>query len=97
MPLYSDTSLHVILGSHLRARTSLENTLLNDNPFTEELPNVLEMALRPGDMVLYDQNIIYRGVYEAGVPRPTFLAMSGIETRVSVGRRTCYKMGWETG
>jgi len=71
MPLYHDTSLHVIPGSHLRARTSAEAKLLDGDPFTEELPDALKVTLNPGDVVFYDQNIIHRGVYEAGVPRLT--------------------------
>ncbi|EAS30744.3 phytanoyl-CoA dioxygenase [Coccidioides immitis RS] len=59
--LYPDSSLIVIPGSHLRARTQAER---DADPYEENMPGQKIVALQPGDAVFYDSNIFHRGVYK---------------------------------
>lgn len=71
MPLYHDTSLVLVPGSHLRPRSIEEQELLAGDPYVRELPNMLIVDLKPGDVVFYDNNVIHRGVYKADAERLT--------------------------
>lgn len=71
IPLLPDSSLHLIPSSHLRARTDTELSLLARDPHTDALPGWIPVALEPGDVVFYDNNLIHRGVYAADTERFT--------------------------
>ena len=66
--LYRDSSLIVVPGSHLRARTEEER---NAGPFEDNMPGQKIVTMEPGDAVFYDSNIFHRGVYK-GTPVPKF-------------------------
>jgi Phytanoyl-CoA dioxygenase (PhyH) len=68
MALYHDTSLCVVPGSHLRARTQTER---DADPMASTLPNMLTVELQPGDVVFYNNNILHRGVYDSSKDRLT--------------------------
>ena len=70
IPLFRDQSLIVIPGSHLRPRTSIELERLQD-PYVNDLPDMLIVDAQPGDVVFYDNNIIHTGRYDSGVERIT--------------------------
>ncbi|EEP79317.1 conserved hypothetical protein [Uncinocarpus reesii 1704] len=59
--LYPDSSLIVVPGSHLRARTQAER---DADPFEPDMPGQQVVTLQPGDAVFYDSNIFHRGVYK---------------------------------
>lgn len=68
LALYDDTSLIVVPGSHIRARTEVERAA---NPYIKDLPDQLNVRLRAGDVVFYNNNILHRGVYNSTVQRMT--------------------------
>ena len=59
--LFDDTSLIVIPGSHLRARTEIERLA---DPLARNLPGQLIVHLKPGDVLFYDNNLLHRGAYQ---------------------------------
>lgn len=74
LALYDDASLVVVPGSHRRARTDVER---GADPFAPELPGQLVVRLAAGDVVFYNNNILHRGVYDAGVERMTLHGSAG--------------------
>ncbi|KAL2260063.1 hypothetical protein VTK26DRAFT_6048 [Humicola hyalothermophila] len=68
LPLYDDESLIVVPGSHARARTEVERAA---DPYADELPGMVKVALKAGDIVFYDNNILHRGVYDGSKERMT--------------------------
>lgn len=68
LPLYDDASLLVVPGSHARPRTPAERAA---GPFEAALPGQVVVALRAGDVVFYDNNILHRGRYDAATERMT--------------------------
>ncbi|KAK0709809.1 hypothetical protein B0T26DRAFT_616229, partial [Lasiosphaeria miniovina] len=70
LALYDDASLIVVPGSHARARTAAER---GADPYDDgnAMPGAAAVALAPGDIVFYDNNIVHRGVYAAGRERAT--------------------------
>ncbi|RYO90357.1 hypothetical protein DL762_002687 [Monosporascus cannonballus] len=63
-----DESLVVVPGSHRRARTAAERAA---GPLEPGMPGRLVVRLGAGDAVFYDNNILHRGVYDAGRERLT--------------------------
>ncbi|KAL8280424.1 hypothetical protein RQP46_007072 [Phenoliferia psychrophenolica] len=68
LSLYDDASLIVVPGSHSRARTLGERAT---GPFEPNMPGKIEVKLEAGDCVLYNNNILHRGVYSKDVERMT--------------------------
>jgi hypothetical protein len=68
LPLYDDSSLIVVPGSHKRARTETER---NASPLEKNLPGELHVELKPGDVVFYNNNILHRGAYDHKKERMT--------------------------
>lgn len=67
LALYDDSSLELVPSSHKRIRTPSELT----TPLDQPMPGATIVALRAGDMVFYDSNIIHRGVYDGTKKRMT--------------------------
>ncbi|KAM7202516.1 phytanoyl-coa dioxygenase [Rhypophila sp. PSN 637] len=67
LPLFDDSSLILVPGSHARARTEQER---NADPY-EELPGQIRVDLKAGDIAFYDNDILHRGVYESDRERMT--------------------------
>ncbi|KAI1118388.1 phytanoyl-dioxygenase family protein [Nemania sp. NC0429] len=80
LPLYADDSLVVVPGSHARVRTAAERAAAPREP---EMPGQLVVALEPGDVVFYDNNILHRGVYRADRER---MSLHGSVGRAGGGR-----------
>lgn len=68
LPLYDDSSLFLIPGSHARARTETERSA---DPYADSLPDMVQVRLKAGDIAFYDNDILHRGVYEADKERMT--------------------------
>lgn len=68
LPLYEDSSLIVVPGSHKRARTEKER---NAGPFEKGLPGKILVNLKLGDIVFYNNNILHRGAYDHQKERMT--------------------------
>jgi hypothetical protein len=68
LALYDDASLVVVPGSHRRARTEVER---GADPYEKVIPGQLVVELKAGDVAFYNNNILHRGVYDAGKERMT--------------------------
>ncbi|KAI5919635.1 phytanoyl-dioxygenase family protein [Camillea tinctor] len=79
LALYADASLVVVPGSHARVRTPAERAA---GPDAGDMPGQVVVELQPGDAVFYDNNILHRGVYSAGVER---MSLHGSVGRVGGG------------
>jgi hypothetical protein len=74
LALYDDHSLVVVPGTHQRARTEAER---NADPFTKFMPEQKVVAMKAGDAVFYNNNILHRGVYDSKVERMTLHGSMG--------------------
>ena len=68
LALWDDDALIVVPGSHARPRTEAERAA---GPYQDPLEGQVRVALKAGDVVFYDNNILHRGVYDAGKERMT--------------------------
>jgi ectoine hydroxylase-related dioxygenase (phytanoyl-CoA dioxygenase family) len=68
LALYDDSSLVLVPGSHKRARTDDEREA---DPYAEELPGQITVALKAGEVAFYNNNILHRGVYDSTKERMT--------------------------
>jgi hypothetical protein len=68
LALYDDASLVLVPGSHARARTEAERAA---DPYEREIPGQVVVELKAGDVAFYNNNILHRGVYDAGKERMT--------------------------
>lgn len=68
LALWEDESLVVVPGSHRRPRTDAER---GADPFEKVLPGQLIVALGPGDIAFYNNNVLHRGVYDSTKDRLT--------------------------
>jgi hypothetical protein len=68
LPLFDDDSLIVVPGSHARPRTDAER---DADPYADDMPGQVTVALKAGDVVFYDNNILHRGVYDPRKERMT--------------------------
>lgn len=68
LPLYDDSSLVLVPGSHSRPRTAAEREA---DPYGGDLEGQVVVELKAGDLVFYDNNILHRGVYSGGKQRVT--------------------------
>lgn len=68
LPLFDDDSLVVVPGSHARPRTDAERAA---DPYANDMPGQVTVALKAGDVVFYDNNILHRGVYDPRKERMT--------------------------
>ncbi|KAG7286544.1 hypothetical protein NEMBOFW57_008855 [Staphylotrichum longicolle] len=68
LPLFDDASLVVVPGSHARPRTDAERSA---GEYEDHLEGQVTVALRAGDVVFYDNNILHRGVYDGDKERMT--------------------------
>ncbi|KAH7071633.1 hypothetical protein FB567DRAFT_564461 [Paraphoma chrysanthemicola] len=68
LPLYDDSSLVLVPGSHKRARTDEER---NADPYAPSLPGQITVQLKAGEVAFYNNNILHRGVYSCEKERMT--------------------------
>ena len=65
LPLYDDETLWVVPGSHRRRNTADETVAFagakHYAPLTATMPGGINVRIRPGQAVLYNNNIIHRG------------------------------------
>ncbi|OBT67830.1 hypothetical protein VE03_02491 [Pseudogymnoascus sp. 23342-1-I1] len=74
LALYDDASLIVVPGTHARPRTDAER---NAYEYEDNMPGQLVVQLKAGDAVFYNNNILHRGVYDAGKARATLHGSMG--------------------
>jgi hypothetical protein len=64
-PLYDDRTLWVVPGSHARPNTPEEEAAFRGSkhyaPIDAEMPGAVNVHIRPGQAVLYNNNLIHRG------------------------------------
>jgi hypothetical protein len=80
LPLFDDDSLIVVPGSHARPRTDAERAA---DPYADDMPGQVTVALKAGDVVFYDNNILHRGVYD---PRKERMTLHGSVGHVDASR-----------
>jgi ectoine hydroxylase-related dioxygenase (phytanoyl-CoA dioxygenase family) len=65
LPLHLDETLWVVPGSHRRRNSAAENAAFAGSkhyaPLDADMPGAIQVALRPGQAVLYNNNLIHRG------------------------------------
>ncbi|KAI9318603.1 hypothetical protein BX666DRAFT_1929702 [Dichotomocladium elegans] len=75
--LYDDACLFVVPKSHRRVRTEAERDLTINDPKTHAMPGQLQVHLKPGQTVFYDNNILHRAAYFKANKRATLHASMG--------------------
>ncbi|KAF1833114.1 hypothetical protein BDW02DRAFT_399152 [Decorospora gaudefroyi] len=68
LALYDDSSLVLIPGSHVRARTDVERAA---DPYEAHMPGQITVKLKAGEVAFYNNNILHRGVYDSTKERMT--------------------------
>lgn len=65
LPLYDDSTLWVVPGSHSRPNSKEENISFRGSkhyaPLGTDMPGGVNVVIRPGQAVLYNNNLIHRG------------------------------------
>ncbi|KAK7001270.1 hypothetical protein R3P38DRAFT_3047917 [Favolaschia claudopus] len=78
--IYDDACLYVVPGSHKIPRTSGQRAHSTgpDAPVNPlDMPGAIRVALRPGESVFYNQNILHCATYDASAPRATLHGCMG--------------------
>ncbi|CAO3589965.1 unnamed protein product [Absidia cylindrospora] len=75
--LYEDDCLYVVPNSHRRVRTAEERDITINDPKSHNMPGQLRVALKPGQTVFYDNNILHRAAYFSSKKRATLHASMG--------------------
>jgi ectoine hydroxylase-related dioxygenase (phytanoyl-CoA dioxygenase family) len=68
LALFDDSSLILIPGSHIRARTDVER---NAEPYEPHISGQITVSLKAGEVAFYNNNILHRGVYDCSKERMT--------------------------
>lgn len=84
--LYDESSLLIVPGSHLRAKTPRERAIAVDAP-RSDMPDQLVVELKAGQGVYYDANLLHRGVYPHTTQRQTIHCCMG---RIAGARQRTY-------
>jgi hypothetical protein len=69
-PLFQDSYLKIVPGSHIRPTTDEEREVLQSRP-NDVMPGELIVELEPGDIVFYYPNLLHTGFNPQGVFRWT--------------------------
>ncbi|KAI8365382.1 uncharacterized protein BYT42DRAFT_589710 [Radiomyces spectabilis] len=75
--LYEDACLYVVPNSHRRVRTAEERDVTINDPKSHNMPGQLQVRLKPGQTVFYDNNILHRAAYVCTSKRATLHASMG--------------------
>ncbi|KAI8986952.1 hypothetical protein BDB01DRAFT_849116 [Pilobolus umbonatus] len=75
--LYEDSCLLLVPSSHNRVRTVEERHTTLFNPTSHEMPNMIQLVLKPGQTVFYNSNILHRAIYSTKAKRATLHACMG--------------------
>jgi hypothetical protein len=68
LALFDDSSLILIPGSHIRARTDVER---NAESYEPHISGQITVSLKAGEVAFYNNNILHRGVYDCSKERMT--------------------------
>lgn len=94
--LYDEACLYIVPGSHLRASTPEERDIVQ-NRSLDPMPEEMTVALKAGQGVYYNANLLHRGKYPKAVCRETIHACMGT-IHGAVLRKDLYKwLAWMTG
>jgi len=72
IPLLTETGIELIPGTHQRWDTDLERDVrleLNGRKNSEALPDSLLISLEPGDILIFDAQMLHRGNYQLNPER----------------------------
>jgi len=72
IPLVKEKGVEVVTGSHKRWDTKLEHDVrleLNDHKNSEPLPDAVLIDLKPGDIFIFNAQMIHRGNYDLNSTR----------------------------
>ncbi|KAH8551490.1 hypothetical protein BGW37DRAFT_537989 [Umbelopsis sp. PMI_123] len=75
--LYDDSCLYVIPASHSRARTPEQRDITINDPLSRNMPGQLQVHLKAGQTVFYNNNILHRAIYYCANKRATLHASFG--------------------
>ena len=79
LPLYPDNALWVVPGSHIRLNTPAEQEAFRGSkhyaPPGAQMPGAVQVQIRPGQALLYNNNLIHRGHSERFTERRLALHM----------------------
>ncbi|KAA1470842.1 hypothetical protein DENSPDRAFT_836743 [Dentipellis sp. KUC8613] len=78
--LYDDSCLYIVPGSHKVPRTAEQRAQsISSEPPADPMtmPGVMKVALKAGDSVFYNNNILHLGTYDSKVKRATLHATMG--------------------
>ncbi|KAF8915054.1 hypothetical protein CPB85DRAFT_1375230 [Mucidula mucida] len=94
--LYDDSCLYVVPGTHKVTRTPEQRSLSTTmdapgNPL--DMPGAIAVALKPGETVFYNSNILHVGTYSAKHKRATLHASMGDARGGSVRARNVLQHG----
>lgn len=90
MALYDDESLIVVPRSHKRARTDAERDM---GEYETEVVDEIRVAMKAGDVVFYDNNILHRGKYESSKERATLHGSVGHKNGKGIRARNVLQHG----
>ena len=94
IPLVQEVGVEVVTGTHKRWDSELERHVrleLNGHKNSEPLPNAVLISLVPGDVLIFNAQMIHRGNYELSPTRKAFdlcigkyhpLALSSLDEQV---------------
>jgi hypothetical protein len=78
--LHDDACFVLVPGTHARVRTAREREVTTRSPHAD-LPGQKVLALRAGQTVFYNPNLLHRGVYDPGSKRATLHCSVGAADR----------------
>jgi ectoine hydroxylase-related dioxygenase (phytanoyl-CoA dioxygenase family) len=92
-PLYAESSLRIVPGSHTRAKTAEERDIVFNRP-TDPMPDEKVVDLSPGEGVYYNANLLHRGVYPKSTHRETLHACMGLTEKALLRTHLYHSLGW---
>ncbi|KAI8582289.1 hypothetical protein K450DRAFT_228260 [Umbelopsis ramanniana AG] len=75
--LYDESCLFVVPASHHRIRTAEEREITVNDPLSRNMPDQLQVHLKAGQTVFYNNNILHRAIYYCANKRATLHASFG--------------------
>lgn len=75
--LYDESCLFVVPSSHNRVRTPEEREITINDPLSRNMPGQLQVHLKAGQTVFYNNNIMHRAIYYCADKRVTLHASFG--------------------
>ncbi|KAI0247337.1 hypothetical protein BJV78DRAFT_1246615 [Lactifluus subvellereus] len=96
--LHDDACLYIVPGSHQVPRTAAQRALSSDTAAPVDplaMPGAIRVALKPGETVFYNNNILHCASYSPYMPRATLHACVGDTRGGSTRARNILQHGLE--